>query len=54
MALSSRQAADAAVALSVFANPAQGRSTIAYQVLGHSQPVSVIVTDLMGRNVRTL
>jgi hypothetical protein len=52
--LSSRQADDAVVAMSVFPNPVQGESTVTYQVLGGSQPVAVRVTDLLGREVRTL
>ncbi|MDQ2770063.1 MAG: T9SS type A sorting domain-containing protein [Bacteroidota bacterium] len=52
--LSSRQADDAVVAMSVFPNPAQGESTITYQVLGGTQAVTVRVTDLLGREVRTL
>ncbi|UYZ64003.1 T9SS type A sorting domain-containing protein [Hymenobacter weizhouensis] len=52
--LSSRRADDAVVALSVFPNPAQGETTLAYQVAGSAQPVTVRVTDLLGRPVRTL
>ncbi|MCB2409626.1 T9SS type A sorting domain-containing protein [Hymenobacter lucidus] len=52
--LSSRKADDAVVAMSVFPNPAQGKSTISYQVQGNVQPVLVRVTDLLGRPVRTL
>ena len=52
--LSSRQADDAVVAMSVFPNPAQSSSTISYQVQGGTQPVSVRVTDLLGRTVQTL
>lgn len=52
--LSSRQADDAVVAMSVFPNPAQDESTISYQVQGGTQPVAVRVTDLLGREVRTL
>ncbi|MBG8555650.1 T9SS type A sorting domain-containing protein [Hymenobacter guriensis] len=51
---SSRKAEDAVVAMSVFPNPAQGKSTIAYRVLDKAQAVSVRVTDLLGREVRTL
>lgn len=51
---SSRQADDAVVAMSVFPNPAQGESTISYQVLGGTQAVAVRVTDLLGREVSTL
>ena len=52
--LSSRRADDAVVAMSVFPNPAQGQATITYQVQDASQPVAVRVTDLLGRDVRTL
>jgi len=52
--LSSRKADDAVVAMSVFPNPAQGQSTITYQVQGGVQPVAVRVVDLVGREVRTL
>lgn len=52
--LSTRQADDAVVAMSVFPNPAQGESTISYQVLGGTQAVAVHVTDMLGREVRTL
>ncbi|MDB5236551.1 MAG: hypothetical protein JWR44_3544 [Hymenobacter sp.] len=52
--LSTRKADDAVVAMSVFPNPSQDESTVAYQVLGGSQNVVVRVTDLLGREVRTL
>ncbi len=52
--LSTRKADDAVVAMSVFPNPAQGESTISYQVQGGAQAVAVRVTDLLGREVRTL
>ena len=52
--LSSRQADDAVVAMSVFPNPGWGAATIAYRVLGGTQPVAVRVLDLVGRDVRTL
>ena len=52
--LSSRQADDAVVAMSVFPNPAQGQATLTYQVKDAAQPVAVRVTDLLGRDVRTL
>jgi hypothetical protein len=51
---STRQADDAVVAMSVFPNPAQGESTISYQVQGGAQDVAVRLTDLLGREVRTL
>lgn len=52
--LSTRQADDAVVAMSVFPNPSAGESTITYQVQGATQPVAVHVTDLLGREVRNL
>lgn len=51
--LSSRQADDAAVAMSVFPNPSEGTSTVSYQVKDAAQPVAVRITDLLGRSVRT-
>ncbi|RYY17829.1 MAG: T9SS type A sorting domain-containing protein [Cytophagaceae bacterium] len=52
--LSSRQADETAVAMSVFPNPSEGASTITYQVQGAAEAVAVRVTDLLGREVRTL
>lgn len=52
--LSSRQADAAVVAMSVFPNPSQDKSTITYQVQGAPQAVSVRVVDLLGREVRSL
>ena len=52
--LSTKHADDAVVAMSVFPNPAAGRSTVSYQVRDASQTVSVQVLDLLGRRVRTL
>ena len=52
--LSSKQADDAVVAMSVFPNPGRSEATVAYQVLGGTQPVAVRVLDLVGREVRTL
>ena len=51
---STRQADDAVVAMSVFPNPSQGESTVSYQVQGGAQDVAVHITDLLGREVRTL
>ena len=51
--LSSRQADDVAVAMSVFPNPSEGTSTVTYQVKDAPQQVSIRVTDLLGRSVRT-
>lgn len=52
--LSSRKADEAVVAMSVFPNPSQGEATVSYQVQGGAQPVAVRVSDLLGREVRTL
>ncbi|WP_310396724.1 T9SS type A sorting domain-containing protein [Hymenobacter sp.] len=52
--LATRAADEAVVAMSVFPNPTQGQSTVSYRVLGPNQPVAVTVTDLVGRNARTL
>lgn len=52
--LSTRQADEAAVAMSVFPNPSAGTSTITYQVPDATQAVAVRVTDMLGREVRTL
>ena len=51
---STQKADEAVVAMSVFPNPAQNESTITYQVQGGTQAVAVRVTDLLGREVRTL
>lgn len=39
--------------MSVFPNPAEGTSTVSYQVKDAAQTVAVRVTDLLGRSVRT-
>lgn len=52
--LSSRKADEAVVAMSVFPNPSEGKSSVSYQVQGGAQAVTVRVTDLLGRPVRTL
>ena len=52
--LGTRQAEAAAVAMSIFPNPALGEATVAYRVLDHRQPVAVAVLDLLGRPVQTL
>ncbi|MGI4865186.1 MAG: T9SS type A sorting domain-containing protein [Janthinobacterium lividum] len=51
--LGSRQADDAAVAMSVFPNPSEGTATVSYQVKDAAQSVAIRVTDLLGRSVRT-
>lgn len=52
--LSTRRADEAVVAMSVFPNPSEGISTVSYQVADAAQAVSVRITDLLGRNVRTV
>ncbi len=52
--LSTRQADEAVVAMSVFPNPSEGISTVSYQVADAAQAVSVRITDLLGRTVRTV
>jgi hypothetical protein len=52
--LSTRQADEAVVAMSVFPNPSAGTSTVSYQVADAAQAVSVRITDLLGRTVRTV
>ncbi len=52
--LSTRQADEAVVALSVFPNPSEGASTVTYQVANGTQPVAVQVLDLLGRPVQNL
>ncbi|WBA42556.1 T9SS type A sorting domain-containing protein [Hymenobacter canadensis] len=49
-----KQADDQRIAMSVFPNPAAGEATVSYQVLNKSQNVNIVLTDLMGRTVRTL
>ena len=51
--LSSKQEDEAAVAMSVFPNPSLSQATVTYRVLDRPATVSIILTDLMGRTVRT-
>jgi len=51
--LSTKQEDEAAVAMSVFPNPSLSQATVTYRVLGHSAPVAITLTDLMGRTVQT-
>ena len=44
----------AALGVSLYPNPAAGQTTVAYRVADQAQPVSVVLTDLMGRTVREL
>lgn len=53
-ALATKTADEAAVALSVFPNPATGRAVVAYRVLGKAAAVRIVLTDLLGRQVRVL
>lgn len=48
------RAAAAAVALSVYPNPAAGTSTVSYQVADRAANVHIVLTDLLGRTVRTI
>ncbi|WP_201980950.1 T9SS type A sorting domain-containing protein [Hymenobacter rubidus] len=52
--LSAKAADEAAVAMSVFPNPAAGAATVAYNVGTHADHVNVVLTDLLGREVRVL
>lgn len=52
--LGTKQADEASVAMSVFPNPSNSRATVTYRVLGGAENVNVVLTDLMGRTVRTL
>ena len=52
--LSNKAADAAAVALGVYPNPATSEATVAYTVTGRAQNVSIVMTDLLGRHVRTL
>ena len=46
--------ANSALGLSVYPNPVRGASTIAYQVTERASNVNIVLTDLMGRTVRTV
>ena len=54
VALSTKAEDAASVAVGVFPNPSNSQATVSYQVLGRAQQVTVALTDLMGRTVRTL
>jgi Secretion system C-terminal sorting domain len=49
-----KKADEQRIAMDVFPNPSAGTTTVAYQVLNRSQEVSIELTDLAGRTVRTL
>ena len=51
---SNKQADEAAVAMSVFPNPSNSKATVSYRVLDKAEQVTVVLTDLLGRSVRTL
>lgn len=48
------KSADATLALGVYPNPVQAASTVTYQVTERASNVNVVLTDLLGRTVRTL
>lgn len=52
--LGSRSADAAAVALSVYPNPVADAASVAYRVTDQASPVSIVLTDLLGRPVRVL
>ncbi|RZK96490.1 MAG: T9SS type A sorting domain-containing protein [Hymenobacter sp.] len=52
--LGTKAADAAALGLSVFPNPVQATSTVAYQVTGQATNVKIALTDLLGRTVRTV
>jgi hypothetical protein len=52
--LGTKAADAAAVALSVYPNPASEVATIAYNVAGRAENVNIVLTDLLGREVQTL
>lgn len=52
--LGTKSADAAALALGVYPNPVQAASTVTYQVTERASNVNVVLTDLMGRTMRTL
>ena len=49
------KAADvAAIAVGIFPNPANGMTTVAYNVGSHADNVNIVLTDLLGRQMRVL
>jgi hypothetical protein len=52
--LATKAADAAALALGVYPNPVQGASTVTYQVTERASDVNIVLTDLLGRTVRTL
>lgn len=53
VALAARTGA-AELALGVYPNPVQGASTVTYQVTERAANVNIVLTDLLGRTVRTV
>lgn len=51
--LSTRQEDEAAVAMSVFPNPSLSQAVVTYRVLDHPAAVTLTLTDLMGRTVKS-
>jgi len=52
--LSTKAADAAAIALGVYPNPVRGASTVTYQVAERASQVTIVLTDLLGRPVRTV
>ena len=52
--LGTKAADEAAVALSVYPNPAAGAATVAYNVGSRAENVNIVLTDLLGRPVQVL
>ena len=52
--LASKTADAAAIALGLYPNPAQESATISYNVGSHADNVAIVLTDLLGREVRVL
>lgn len=53
VALGTKAADEASVALTVYPNPTSNEATVAYRVLT-PQPVRIVLTDLLGRQLRVL
>ncbi|WP_214606949.1 T9SS type A sorting domain-containing protein [Hymenobacter arizonensis] len=54
VAASTRAANEAAIAMGVYPNPANGTATVAYNVGNRSEKVNIVLTDLVGRQVQVL
>ncbi|WP_426058932.1 T9SS type A sorting domain-containing protein [Hymenobacter sp. B1770] len=52
--LGNKAASEAAVAMGVYPNPANGVATVAYNVGSRSEKVNIVLTDLLGRQVQVL